>query len=319
MVEAGAGPALDRHGVIAGTLPVVATPFTEGGAAVDRSSLRRLVDYVAAAGADGLVYPGVASEFDRLSVAERSSALETVVDAAAGRLPVIAGASSDDPRAAAQLARRGRQLGAAAAMVMAPRALGGAAGRLIEFFTLVAAEGGLPLVLQNAPPPVGAGLAAAEVIAVARAVPAVRTVKEETLPSGQRITELLALAPPTVENVIGGAGGRHLVDELLRGAGGTMPACEVCEVHAAMVAAHRSGDERRLRALFARVLPLLNMQAVFRMSLTKAALRRRGLIRCEAVRAAVPALDDRDRAELAFLLDELSDLLIEPPVTATVA
>lgn len=286
MVEAGAGPALDRRGVIAGTLPVVATPFTEGGAAVDRKSLRRLVDYAAAAGADGLVYPGVASEFDRLSVAERSSALETVVDAAAGRLPVIAGASSDDPRAAAQLVRRGRQIGAAAAMVMAPRALRGAADRLIDFFTLIAAE---------------------------RAVPAVRTVKEETLPSGQRITELLALAPPTVESVIGGAGGRHLVDELLRGAGGTMPACEVCEVHAAMVAAHRGGDERRLRALFARVLPLLNMQAVFRMSLTKAALRRRGLIRCEAVRAAVPALDDRDRAELAFLLGDLSDLLIAPP------
>ena len=313
MVAARARPARGRRDVIAGALPVVATPFTADGAAVDRRSLRRLVDYAAAAGADGLVYPGVASEFDRMSAAERSSALETVIDATAGRLPVIAGVSSDDPRSAAQMARHARQAGAAAAMVMAPRALGGAAGRLIPFFTLVAEEGGLPLVLQNAPPPVGAGLAVAEVIAVAQAVPAVRTVKEETLPSGQRITALLAQAPPTVESVIGGAGGRHLVDELLRGAGGTMPACEVSEVHAAMVAAHRGGDERRLRTLFARVLPLLNMQAVFRMSLTKAVLRRRGLIDCESVRAAVPALDDRDRAEAALLLDELSDLLIAPP------
>ena len=136
--------------------------------------------------------------------------------------------------------------------------------------------------------------------------------KEETLPSGQRITQLLAQAPDTVQSVIGGAGGRYLVDELLRGAGGTMPACELTEVHAAMVAAHRRGDEPLLRALFGRVLPLLNMQAVFRMSMTKATLRRRGLIRSEFVRAPVPALDARDRSELAVMLGEVRDLLIEP-------
>ena len=197
-------------------------------------------------------------------------------------------------------------------MVMAPPALGRDRNRLIAFFARVAAEGGLPIILQNAPPPVGAGLAVSEVAAVATAVAGIRSVKEETLPSGQRITQLLAQAPATVQSVIGGAGGRYLVDELLRGAGGTMPACELTEVHAAMVAAHHRGDEPLLRALFGRVLPLLNMQAVFRMSMTKATLRRRGLIRSEFVRAPVPALDARDRSELAVMLGEVLDLLIEP-------
>ena len=86
-----------RHGGLSGTLPVLATPFTAEGAAVDRASLRRLVDYAVDAGADGLVYPGVASEFGQLTVEERTAALETVVDAARGRLPVIVGASADDP------------------------------------------------------------------------------------------------------------------------------------------------------------------------------------------------------------------------------
>ena len=298
--------------VASGTLPVLATPFTADGGTVDRASLRRLVDYAVDAGADGLVYPGVASEFSLLTVEERNAALETVADAARGRLPVIVGASADDPRAAAGHAAHGRRLGATAAMIMAPPALGSDRDRLTAFFAQVAAEGGLPIILQNAPPPVGSGLAVSEVAAVATAVAAIRGVKEETLPSGQRITQLLAQAPATVQSVIGGAGGRYLVDELLRGAGGTMPACELTEVHAAMVAAHRRGDEPHLRALFGRVLPLLNMQAVFRMSMTKATLHRRGLIRSEFVRAPVPALDARDRSELAVMLDEVRDLLIEP-------
>ena len=161
----------------------------------------------------------MASEFSLLTVEERTAALETVSATARGRLPVIVGASADDPRAAAALAAHGRRLGATAAMVMAPPALGRDRDRLIAFFARVAAEGGLPIILQNAPTPVGAGLAVSDVAAVAAAVAGIRSVKEETLPSGQRITQLLAQAPDTVQSVIGGAGGRYLVDELLRGGG----------------------------------------------------------------------------------------------------
>ena len=298
--------------VASGTLPVLATPFTADGGAVDGASLRRLVDYAVDAGADGLVYPGVASEVGELTFEERTAALETVAAAARGRLPVIVGASADDSGAAAALASHGRRMGANAAMVMAPPALGHDRDRLIAFFARAAADGGLPIILQNAPPPVGAGLAVSEVVTVAAAVAQIHGVKEETLPSGQRITQLLARAPATVRSVIGGAGGRYLVDELLRGAGGTMPACELTEVHAAMVAAHRRGDEPLLRALFGKVLPLLNMQAVFRMSMTKATLRLRGLIDSEFVRAPAPALDEHDRSELAVMLDAVRDLLVEP-------
>ena len=55
---------------------------------MDRASLRRLVDYAVDAGADGLFYPGVASEFSLLTVEERTAALETV---SAGRARPAAG------------------------------------------------------------------------------------------------------------------------------------------------------------------------------------------------------------------------------------
>ncbi len=171
-------------------------------------------------------------------------------------------------------------------------------------------------MLQNVPPPAGAGLDPGVVLDLLRAVPAIRYVKEETLPSGQRLTALREGAPATLLGVFGGAGGRYITDELRRGAAGTMPAIELAEVHAALFAAHRAGDEKRVRLLFTRMLPVLNTQAVFRWALTKYVLQRRGLIACSLQRAPGPRLDAFDRADVDAFLDDIADLLLprEAPI-----
>jgi 4-hydroxy-tetrahydrodipicolinate synthase len=111
--------------------------------------------------------------------------------------------------------------------------------------------------------------------------------------------------------VFGGAGARYVIDELTRGAKGTMPACEISELHVAMFDRFLRGEERAARDLFERTLPLLNMQAIFRWRLTKEVLKRRGLIENTFVRAPGPELDRFDRVELDALLKRLADLL--PP------
>ena len=110
---------------------------------------------------------------------------------------------------------------------------------------------------------------------------------------------------PALAGVFGGAGGRYITDELARGACGTMPACELTDLHVRQFAAHRAGDAAEVRRLFTRMLPLLNFQAVFRMAMTKEVLRRRGVITSTHVRAAGPTLDAGDLRELDALLDEL--------------
>jgi 4-hydroxy-tetrahydrodipicolinate synthase len=198
-------------------------------------------------------------------------------------------------------------------MVMAPKTITDLPG-VVAFFQRVAeAAGSVPIMLQNAPPPAGSGLAVDLVVAVARAVPQIAYVKEEAMPSGARITQTLAHAPATLRGVFGGAGGRYITDELARGAIGTMPACELAEVHVALLNAHRAGDRALVRRLFNRMLPLLNFQAVFRMAMTKETLRRRGIIAHAGKRAAGPELDAGDLRELTELLAEMSDLL-HPPV-----
>ena len=302
---------------LAGVFPVLPTPFDDGGAP-DVDGLRTLVRYLLRCGVDGMTFPGVASEVSTLSETERLQLAGFVLDAVDGRVPVVVGVSSGDAATTGRLAEAAARSGASALMVAAPPDVADVAGQIDRLRRLAAVVPGTALMLQNVPPPVGAGLAPAAIIEILHAVPEVRYVKEEALPSGQRLTEVLAGAPSTLAGVLGGAGGRYITDELRRGACGTMPAIELAEVHVALFAAHRAGDALAVRTLFMRMLPILNIQAVFRWSLTKNVLQRRGLIASTHQRIAGPRLDALDAQDVDAFLDDLSDLLLPPDAIAQV-
>ena len=298
---------------VTGVWPVLATPFHPSGEP-DEEGLRSIVRYAIRAGVDGVVYPGVASEFESLQPAERTRLVDVVADAVGTQGALVVGGSASDLPTTEAAMRQAERVGASALMVMAPKDRTTATDAT-AFFRAVAAAGRVPIMLQNAPPPTGSGLSVDVVLEVARSVDAVAYVKEEALPSGARITRLLDGAPATLRGVLGGAGGRYITDELARGATGTMPAVELAEMHVALFAAHRAGDRARVRQLFNRMLPVLNLQAVFRWALTKEVLRLRGIVAHAGKRAAGPELDAGDRRELAECLAELADVL-DPPVRA---
>ena len=104
---------------LAGVFPVLPTPFDRHGQ-VDEAALRGLVRYLLHCGVDGLTYPGVASEVAQLTSAERTRLTAAVLDETAGRVPVIAGASSNDAATTIGLAREAMARGAAALMIAVP-------------------------------------------------------------------------------------------------------------------------------------------------------------------------------------------------------
>jgi 4-hydroxy-tetrahydrodipicolinate synthase len=296
---------------VAGVWPVLATPFDPDGAP-DEAGLRAIVRYAVGAGVDGVVYPGVASEYESLRPTERERLVDVVADALGADSALVVGGSAPDLATTQAAMRQAARVGASALMVMAPRDRTSAADAT-AFFRDVASAGAVPIMLQNAPPPTGSGLPVDVVLEIARGVDAIAYVKEEALPSGARITRLIEGAPSSLRGVLGGAGGRYITDELARGATGTMPAVELAELHVALFAAHRAGDRAAVRRGFDRMLPVLNLQAVFRWALTKEVLRRRGIIAHAGKRAAGPELDPGDHRELGECLAELADVL-DPPV-----
>ncbi|MEO8536379.1 MAG: dihydrodipicolinate synthase family protein [Betaproteobacteria bacterium] len=292
---------------LSGVFPILATPFGHD-RAPDERDVGRLVDFIVASGADGIVFPGVASEFETLAASERRHLVDVVASRVGERIPLVIGVSAASADDAATYAAQARAVGAAAVMAVAPATLATQTAAIRDYYQRVAGAG-VPVILQNAPAPAGCALSAADVVAIVRAVDGVHYVKEETLPCGQRITRILAAGVPSLVGVFGGAGGRYITDELARGACGTMPACELSDLHARQFALHRSGDRAGVRALYNRMLPLLNFQAVFRMAMTKEVLRLRGVIASTGVRAAGPSLDAGDREELAALLADVQDLV----------
>ena len=291
-----------------GIVPILPTIFHDDGA-VDLAGFARVVRYVLAAGAHGVAFPALASEFYALGDAERLALTEVVVHEVGGAVPVVGTATAASPRGAVDLARQVAARGVDVIMVMPPYVVREPPSGVTRLFEALGAAIDLPLMIQNAPPPLGSAHGADFVKALLRQVPQVRYVKEENAPGGQRISQLLRDPPPSLLGVFGGAGGRYLMDELNRGAAGAMPACELTEIHARIYDLHRAGQLAAARALYDRTLPLLTFQAVFRMDMTKEVLRRRGIIASTHVRVGAVPLDAGDHAELDALLAEVADLL----------
>jgi dihydrodipicolinate synthase/N-acetylneuraminate lyase len=297
--------------LLTGVLPVLPTAFDAAGA-IDRAAMRRVVDFVLRAGAHGVVFPGVASEFDHLSASERQALIEIVGQGTAGRVPFIVGASGPTAADVIGYCAMGREAGAVAAMIMAPAGLGSDVVALIAFFAEIGDASGLDIILQNAPAPVGSGLSAATIAEVVAAVPAIRYIKEETLPSGPKITQLIDTAPAHLKGVIGGGGARYAFDELERGAIALMPAAEITDLHVALFVSFARGARVRARQFYIRSLPLLLVQMIYRMELTKQALIRRGVLEHAVVRAPLPKFDTRGLAEIDVMLAEIEDLFTVP-------
>jgi 4-hydroxy-tetrahydrodipicolinate synthase len=299
---------------IRGVWPVLCTPFTAEGA-IDRAAMRRIARFACDSGVQGVVFPGFASEVDDLTASERLELLEIVLDELGGRRPLIAGASA--PSLAEVIARveEVQRLGIQQVMIQAPKAIGTDAQAVTAFYAAIAAAcPGVEIILQNAPAPRGSDLSPAAVLAVASAVPAIRIVKEETIPSGGPISAILAGAPNHLAGVMGGGGARFVIDECMRGACGAMPAVEFADIHARMWQALEAGREGEARMLYERTLPLLMIQSHARMRLTKRVLMLRGILDNDEVRAKIPAFDARDLAEIEALMSRIADLFAVAPL-----
>lgn len=294
------------HGIV----PILPTIFAPDGS-IDRDGFARVLAFALDAGVHGVAFPANASEFYALTDAERLDLTELVVHEVGGSVPVVGTATSPSPQGALELAKGVAARGVDAIMLMPPFVVRDGTAGVTRLFESIAAAVDVPLMIQNAPPPLGNGHPVDVVKGLLSRVPSLRYVKEEIAPGGQRITNLLDGAPPNLLGVFGGAGGRYLMDELNRGAAGAMPACEIPELHVRIYDLHRAGDVAGARRLYDRTLPLLTFQAVFRMDATKEVLRRRGIIRSTHVRVGAVSLDEGDHAELDALLDGIADLLHE--------
>ena len=134
--------------MLQGSLPALVTPFRNG--EVDLDTLKALVEWQINQGSHGLVPVGTTGESPTLSHEEQDLVVQTVIKVAAGRVPVVAGAGSNNTIETVRLVQAAKAAGAAAALVVTPYYNKPTQRGLIAHFT-AAAECGLPIIIYNIP------------------------------------------------------------------------------------------------------------------------------------------------------------------------
>jgi 4-hydroxy-tetrahydrodipicolinate synthase len=263
-----------------GVYTVVPTPFTADGS-LDLPSLERLVSFLASTGIEGVLVLGVMGEAPKLVPDERRAVVEASIRAAGG-MPVVVGVTHPSVAGTRTLAQSAQAAGAAAVLIAPPR-LDRAAGDdvLVSYFADSAAGLELEVVLQDHPASSGVPLPVELVARIRDEVPELK--------------------------VFGGLGGVFFLEELARGAHGTMTGFAFPELLLEIWRAHASGDTDAAAETFFRVLPLIRFefQEAIGLGIRKKLYVLRGLIADAHVRAPAPPLDEGTFRELKALVDRL--------------
>ena len=257
-----------------GTYTVLVTPFTADGAAVDLPALERLVAFQVAGGIDGLIPLGSTGEFLSVSRDERTAIVQTVVRAAAGRVPVLVGTGAEDTREAVALSREAETLGAEGVLVIPPFYSVPTEDELYFHYKTIADAIGIPVMVYNNPATANVDLTPAT-LARLSTIEGCRYVKESTL-DVTRVRDIIAACGDRMAVFAGVLG----YESAWLGAIGWVAVCSnvAPRLSASMFRAAAAGDRATALPLYRRLAPLLPWVGGPRyVSGTKAAFRLMGM------------------------------------------
>jgi len=294
--------------LIAGVLPILHTPFLDNGE-LDRASLQREIDWIFSVGAHG-VGTGMVSEILRLSLAERQSLTEEIVQCVAGRGSVFAGVGAESTRQACTLAIAAERAGCDAVMAVPPVTARLSAEAVRAYFCTIADCIALPLIVQDASGYVGQSIPlSVHVELLDKYGPQKILFKPEAAPIGPNLSALRD-ATSGRARIFEGSGGILLVDSHRRGIAGTMPGVDLLDGIVALWHALEAHDEARSYRLYFPICALiaLQMQAGLDgfLAIEKYLLVRRGIFTCAARREPLGwQLDDETAREVDRLFQQL--------------
>jgi 4-hydroxy-tetrahydrodipicolinate synthase len=236
-----------------GSIVALVTPFRNG--KVDEAKLRELVDIHVAQGTDGIVPCGTTGESPTLSHDEHKRVVEVVIDAARGRLPIIAGTGSNATSEAIDLTAHAKKAGAAAALVVNPYYNRPTQEGLYRHFRAVAEAVDIPIIVYNIAGRTAVNVETDTMARLVRDCPSIVGVKEASGSLDQMTQVILACGPDFSvlsgdDNItlpllaIGGSGVVSVIANIV-------PRETADLVHAAL-----DGDWKRARDLHYRLFPL---------------------------------------------------------------
>ena len=259
---------------LAGIFPIMQTPFSDSGA-LDPETLAREVQFLDRIGAQGMVWPQMASEYPALTYEERLAGAETIVRAnkaldARTRPAVVIGVQAPDTQTAVKYARHADKL-APDAIIAIPLDGGKDESRQMEYYAAIGEACSRPLIVQT----IGQ-MSVDLVLRMAKQIPTLRYVKDEAGVTLPRLTDY-AKRGQILRGVFTGKHGPTMLDDLARGAVGNMPSAGFTDLYVAAWEKWTSGKRDEAMDVFARTLLLITDAQAYGIPGQKYILQLRGV------------------------------------------
>jgi 4-hydroxy-tetrahydrodipicolinate synthase len=294
---------------ITGIFNILATPFNAQ-QQVDIDSLKKLIEFQIDMGSHGLTILGVLGEAGKLNTDERNLVMETVMETVNGQIPVVVGTSHDNLQTCIGLSQSSFASGAAGVMIAPPPMDNPTDDEILALYSSIAEKVDQPIVVQDFPPVNGVIMSPDFLANLADAIPNARHLKLEDPPLMQKITAIQERTDKY--EIFGGLGGMFLLEELNRGAAGTMTGFAFTEILVALFNAHKDGRIADAEKIFEQYISLIRYENQPQINLTirKEFLYRRGAIAHATLRHPFNPIDQGTHDEISWLLKRVG---IEDP------
>ena len=288
-------------GKITGIFNILATPF-QADHQVDYHSLKRLVRFQMDVGAHGLTILGVMGEAAKLSVAERKAIMDAVVETVNGEIPIVVGTSHSQTETCIALSAAAFAAGADGVMIAPPPLEDKSAAAILALYSRIAESIDGAIVVQDFPPINDVFMSPDVLVQIAEAIPNAGYLKLEDPPLMQKIAAIRQRSDKF--EIFGGLGGMFLLEELQRGASGTMTGFAFTEVLVAVYDAFKDGRLDDAEAIFDKYLPLIRYENQPQINLTirKEFLHRRAVMANATPRPPFNPIDAGTQEEITWLL-----------------
>jgi len=284
------------------------TPFTRNGE-LNEDDLRREVNFCLKAGVHGIAALVMSAEFSTLCDEERKRVTDIVIEEVNHRIPVVIGTAGVSTEVAVMFSKYANDRGADAVIALPPYVRKDDLNGIYKYYKAISDNVNIPIIVQNAPPPMGSALSPSFLNKLAKEIQHVEYVKEENIPSPYHISSVLSYAGNNIKGVFGGNAGRWIFTEFKRGACGWIMACEFCDILVEVYEELQVGNEEKARQIFNKIIPLIDMESLYWENLSKEVLKRRGIITSNYVRISENrSLDKHAMQELDILLKDAEPL-----------
>lgn len=286
------------------------TPFRADGA-LDEPALERLVEWQVEQGIDYLVPCGTTGENPALTHEEHLRVVEITVKRAAGKVPVLAGAGSNNTQKAVDFALAAIDLGAEGILTITPYYNKPTPDGLLRHFgaqaeAVEAVASGFPMILYNVPGRTGINMTAETTLRIARELPNAIGVKEASADMSQILT-ILAQRPKDFLVISGDDA--WTVPILAAGADGliSVAANEVPALMKEMVSSGLNGNFARAKKVHERLLPLMLANFIeSNPAPAKAVMKMMGILENDEVRPPLAPLTAASREKLRAIVESSS-------------